>query len=183
MKLTMLRCGIPSASASACMALLSLSVNFHASAQPACVPAPSGLAAWWRAENNADEVIGGLTGTLFNGTTFVGGTVGQAFGFNGTNQYLEVADAPALTLTNELTIEFSVKRERPDGPNVDFVIEKGGDWTGGMQNYGVSLHHAGYNHCLLFLFDGGWRGGGSVADTNWHHCAAVARQGDADPTL
>jgi len=120
------------------MALLSLSVNFHASAQPACVPAPSGLAAWWRAENNADEVVGGLTGTLFNGTTFVGGTVGQAFGFNGTNQYLEVADAPALTLTNELTIEFWVKRERPDGPNVDFVIEKGGDWTGGMQNYGVS---------------------------------------------
>jgi hypothetical protein len=52
-----------------------------------------------------------------------------------------------------------------------------------VQNYGVALHNPQYNHCLHFAFAGGWRGAGSVADLNWHHCAVVARHGQTDPTF
>ena len=155
-------------------------------AAPGCVPAPTGLVGWWRAEGNANDTAGGHHGALFNGVTFAAGTVGQAFSFDGTNAYVEVPDAPALRLTNELTIEFWVKRQRltfPSYPYADYIVEKGGDTTGGVQNYGVALHNPAYNHCLHFTFAGGWRGAGSVADLNWHHCAVVARHGQADPTF
>lgn len=145
-----------------------------------CVAAPPGLVAWWRAEGNAADAVGGQSGQLINNASFDSGRVGQAFAFDGSS-YVEVPDAPALRLERELTIEFWVRRERLD--QVHYIIEKGGDWTWGQQNYAVALHTGAYNHCLHFLFAGGWRGGGRIADTNWHHCAVVARDGDADPVL
>ena len=149
--------------------------------QAQCVPPPAGQVAWWRADGDATDTAGGNNGTLTNGATFAAGEVGQSFIFYGTNSYVEVPNSPALMLTSALTIEFWVKRQRLDV--ADYVIEKGGDWTGGAVNYGAALHTAAYNYCLHFTFAGGWRGGGSVPDLNWHHCAIVARQGDANPTF
>jgi Concanavalin A-like lectin/glucanases superfamily/HYR domain/Immunoglobulin domain/Immunoglobulin I-set domain len=161
--------------------------NLHAQTTN-CAPAPAGLVAWWKAEANALDSAGTNTGILQPGVGFTSGQVGQAFYFNGnTNSYIEVPDSPSLELTNELTIEFWVKRLRltfPSDPYSDYIIEKGGDWTGGTQNYAVALHGASHNYCLHFPFAGGWRGAGSVADTNyWHHCAVVARNNDANPTF
>ena len=161
------------------------SLPLGAQSLPCASPSP-GMVAWWRAEGDANDAVNGNSGALFNGATFAPGEVGQAFAFNGTNSYIEVPDSPVLRLTNELTIEFWVKRlqlDPPSFPYADYIVEKGGDWTGGVQNYAVALHNPQYNYCLHFVFAGGWRGGGSVADTNWHHCAVVARNGDADPTL
>ncbi|WP_035614129.1 LamG-like jellyroll fold domain-containing protein [Haloferula sp. BvORR071] len=59
------------------------------------VPPPAGTTAWWRGENNAQDSIGTNHGTV-NGATFTTGKVGQAFDFNGTNQYVLVPDSPAL---------------------------------------------------------------------------------------
>ncbi|MCX6925455.1 MAG: immunoglobulin domain-containing protein, partial [Verrucomicrobia bacterium] len=71
---------------------------------PPCVAPPSGLVSWWQAEGNASDVLGTNNGTLVNGGTFAPGKVGQAFSFNGVNQYLSVPDSPALRPTN-LTLE------------------------------------------------------------------------------
>ncbi len=155
-------------------------------AAPECVSAPGGVVGWWPADNDANDALGGHPGALLNGVNFAAGTVGQGFSFDGINAYVEVPDAPALRLTNELTIEFWVKRQRltfPSSPYADYIVEKGGDVTGGVQNFGVALHNPEYNHCLHFTFAGGWRGAGSVADLNWHHCAVVARHGQVDPTF
>ncbi len=153
----------------------------------ASTPAPSGLVSLWRAEGNANDAADGNHGVLRGGAGYTAGVVGQAFHFDGTNSYVEVPDAPSLRVTNELTIEFWVKRVRLDPPGIpfaDFIIEKGGDESGSDENYAAALHHSQHNYCLAFCFKGGVRGGGSVADTNnWHHCAVVARNGDADPTL
>ena len=119
---------------------------------------------------------------MFNGVPFTQGMVGLAFYFGGSNSYLEVHDSPELRLTNALTIEFWVKRMRLDS-HAEYIVEKGGDWTAGSQNYAVALHNASYNNCVHFLFNGGWRGAGSIADTNWHHCAVVATNGQADPAF
>jgi len=110
--------------------------------------------------------------------------VGQAFSFNGINSYVEVPDSTALRLTNELTIEFWVKRQQL--VTEDYLVNKGGDWTDGQLNYGVTIPGANFSaasNSLSFNFAGGTRHSSVIADFNWHHCAIVARNGDVDPTF
>ena len=71
---------------------------------PSCVAAPSGLAGWWPAEGNANDIIGGDNGTLEGGATFAAGEVGQGFRLDGTNSYVQVPDSAALKPTN-VTVE------------------------------------------------------------------------------
>jgi hypothetical protein len=73
-----------------------------------CDPVPSGIVAWWQAEDNALDSVGGNNGTLMNGTGFTGGEVGTAFSFNGVNNFLLVGTpSPGLTtgLQNGFTFE------------------------------------------------------------------------------
>ena len=142
-----------------------------------CIVPPSGLVGWWQAEGNAVDAISGTSGTLQGGTTFVAGQAGQTFKFNGTDSYVQVPDAPALRLTNELTIECWVKRQQLTD---DYLVNKGGDWTGGALNYGLGIAGPGNGNVLHFLYAGGIRGTVSITDFNWHHCAVTARNGDAD---
>ena len=61
---------------------------------------PAGLVAWWPAEGNAQDIVGGNNGTLENGAGFAPGETGQAFDFDGSNQFVQIPDAPALEPTN-----------------------------------------------------------------------------------
>ena len=146
-----------------------------------CVPPPSGLVSWWSGEGNANDIAGPNNGNLSGGVTFTNGEVGQAFSFNGTNTYVKVPDSPSLRLTHELTIEFWVRRQ--DLQANDVIVEKGGDFTRGVQNYGVGIVRAQEGNYLSFWFAGGVRESISITDLNWHHIAVVAHNGDADPTF
>jgi hypothetical protein len=73
--------------------------------QTNCIPAPSGLVSWWRAETNATDAIDGNSGVLFGNTGFGLGKVGSAFAFDGATAHVHIADRPNLHLTNGLTIE------------------------------------------------------------------------------
>ncbi len=53
---------------------------------PACTASPSGLAAWWRAEGDANDAVSGNHATQTNGLQFTGGEAGQGFYFNGSSQ-------------------------------------------------------------------------------------------------
>ncbi|MCX6926466.1 MAG: immunoglobulin domain-containing protein, partial [Verrucomicrobia bacterium] len=150
-------------------------------AAPPCMAPPSGLVSWWQAEGNGSDTVGGNNGALSNGVTFVAGRVGQAFNFNGFNSYVQVPDSPALRLTNELTIEFWVKRRQ--FVTGDHILNKGGNWNSGPLNYGVAFDTSAYNNALTFFSAGGVRRASSITDSNWHHCAVVARNGDTDPTF
>src|SRR5258705_7916697 len=50
-----------------------------------CFTRPPGIAAWYRAENNALDFQGVNNGTLENGITFAPGEVGQAFNLDGVD--------------------------------------------------------------------------------------------------
>ncbi len=148
-----------------------------------CVPAPTNLVSWWRAEGNAWDQMGGNNGVLLNGTGFDTGVVGQAFRFtSSSNSYVEVADSPTLRLTNALTIECWAKRLNTS--EVHMLVAKGGTWNGGQADYHIGLNdtYAGGKH-FGFGFGGGWRGCVVTPDTAWHHYAAVAVSGQADPIL
>jgi sugar lactone lactonase YvrE len=72
---------------------------------PTAVAVPSGLVSWWKAQDSAVDLMGLNNATLFNGTTYAAGKVGQAFSFDGVNDRASVGDSASLKLTTSLTIE------------------------------------------------------------------------------
>ena len=75
---------------------------------PACVAPPSGLVGWWKAEGNADDLVGTNNGTMMNGASFAPGRAGTAFSFDGIDDFVSIGSAPGL-MADELTIEAWVK--------------------------------------------------------------------------
>ena len=71
----------------------------------ACAVQPVGLVAWWPGENNADDLFGIHPGILTNGTTFSAGKVGQAFQFDGIDDYAYVPATRSLAVSNAVTLE------------------------------------------------------------------------------
>ncbi|MCI0553751.1 MAG: T9SS type A sorting domain-containing protein [Anaerolineae bacterium] len=70
---------------------------------PDCVTPPSGMTGWWPGEDNANDTQSGNHGTLQNGATFAPGLVGQAFIFDGVNNYVSL---PPNSVTGDFTVEF-----------------------------------------------------------------------------
>jgi hypothetical protein len=70
------------------------------------VTQPSGLVSWWPGNDDASDIIGGNNGTLENGAGFALGEVGDAFSFNGNDQYVLIGQpVPAnLQIQNALTL-------------------------------------------------------------------------------
>jgi hypothetical protein len=83
-------------------------IQFQVSPPP-CVPAPSGLVAWWPGDGNADDILGGHNGNLENGATFTTGLVGQAFSFDGSDDFVQAPDSPKWAFdSNDFTIDLWV---------------------------------------------------------------------------
>ena len=80
-----------------------------------CVPPPAGLVAWWAGDGNANDIQGTNNGILMNGVTFVPGCVGQAFSFNGINQFVDMGNPASLQITGPLTLEAWFKTSSPMG--------------------------------------------------------------------
>ncbi|MBA4372567.1 MAG: hypothetical protein C0402_06855 [Thermodesulfovibrio sp.] len=67
-----------------------------------CVQPPSGLISWWGGDNNALDMVGTKNGTLVGGVTYAQGKVGQAFSFDGINDYI------SANLVSTATIDVSM---------------------------------------------------------------------------
>jgi hypothetical protein len=63
-----------------------------------CTPPPTGMVAWWLGDGNANDIQDGNDGTLQNGATFGTGEVGQAFSFDGTDNFVERARQRSVEL-------------------------------------------------------------------------------------
>jgi hypothetical protein len=70
-----------------------------------CAAPAQGLVHWWNGDNNVNDVVGGDNGALRSGAGFASGEVGNAFAFNGVDQYVEIPDAPSLNPPTNLTFE------------------------------------------------------------------------------
>jgi hypothetical protein len=149
-----------------------------------CSAPLANMVAWWDADESspgtAVDLLAGHDGAMINGASLVPGYVGQAYAFDGSNDYIEVPDNPDLRISDVVTIEFWVRRTRF---GIDLVCEKGGDWTVGQTNYGVGLHGSRNSYMFYFFFNGGWRGTPGPSDKAWHHYAVVAMDGQANATF
>src|SRR5439155_26145804 len=66
-----------------------------------CTPPPPNMIAWWRADGDANDSVGGHNGSLMAGATFAAGEVGQGFSLDGVQANVAVGDA-------ELPITFTI---------------------------------------------------------------------------
>ncbi len=103
------------------------------SAQVSCTPAQAGIIGWWPGDGDARDVIGGNNGTLQNGSAFVAGKVGQAFSFDGQNDYISIPDSPSLR-SSSLTIEGWFNFAATSGTRILFGKTAG---TGTSESYVV----------------------------------------------
>ena len=152
-----------------------------------CTPLPSGVVGWWAGEGNGNDVLGINNGSLQGGVSFVGGEVGQAFVFNGTNSYVQIPDARGLSphvgpngeLTLELWLNFSQlpQYDVPTGQPNRAIVVKG---SPGQWEYGFYITT---NAQPVFAV---WQLGGSgytsvsanpLSSNQWHHLAGVLRKG------
>ncbi len=104
-----------------------------------CVSPPSGLVSWWPAEGDGRDITGANHGTLFNGSTFVPGLIGEAFSFDGVDDVCTFGDVLDLN-TNSASIELWY-RKRPGSPASSWLIVKGvtGVGTPSMAGFGILL--------------------------------------------
>jgi hypothetical protein len=151
----------------------------------ACIYPPSGLISWWSADGNANDIFGGHPGVSSNGVTFVQGMVEQAFNFNGSNSFVQVADNPKLSPhagpDGEMTIEAWVKIDRlPPGSGQArrVIVAKG---TTNQWEFSLYVRSSGAAQFAM------WRdlstsdyanvSGGNLSVSNWHHVAGVISKG------
>jgi uncharacterized repeat protein (TIGR01451 family) len=70
------------------------------------IPPPSGLVSWWPGDADARDIVDGNHGTLVNGTTVVTGKVGNAFSFDGIDDFVQVPDSDLWTFgSNDFSID------------------------------------------------------------------------------
>lgn len=77
------------------------------------IPAPPGLVAWWRGEEDAQDSAGDNHGALIGNVGFAPGMVGKAFQFNGTNGYVRIPKSLTLIFTNQVTLELWFQDQSP----------------------------------------------------------------------
>jgi hypothetical protein len=150
----------------------------------ACETAGQGLAAWWPADTDAGDALGSNDGTL-TGVTIVEGAVGNAFGFDGQDAFVEVQDAEALHLEQgDFTIALWVKCTGPDWANY-FLIEKMfAPSTLEVVVSGFVLHTLGQGRlrlCVAHESLGGRRcydATTNIVDGQFHHVAATRSGSD-----
>jgi len=88
-----------------------------------CITAPLNLVSWWPGDNNTNDIVDGNHGTLQGGASFGAGLVGQAFSFDGVDDFVMVPDNPSLNFgTNDFTFDFWVKFNTTEGEQI--LIEK-----------------------------------------------------------
>lgn len=98
---------------------------------------PPGIIAWWTGDGTAADSAGGNHGTLVNGATYGPGKIGQAFSFDGVDDFVQAPDSDLWAFgdddfTINLWANFDVIESSTIGhPQVVFI---GNDEGSGSQN-------------------------------------------------
>ncbi len=89
-----------------------------------CVPAPPDLVSWWPGDGNANDIVGTNHGTL-NGATFAAGKVGQAFSFDGSNDFVDAAQQQVFSGSYTVDAWVNTNTLNPGGFfNEAFILDR-----------------------------------------------------------
>ena len=147
-----------------------------------CVDPPTGMVSWWDGDSvsgtTATDIQNGNDGTLENGATTVPGKVGDAFSFDGVNDYVKVSKSSNLEPSN-ITVDAWVKSSNPGnagGPR--YILAKGARLC---ERASYALWARGSSRGIEFYISDGNAPArfspaapqAAVWDGNWHHVAGT----------
>lgn len=159
------------------MAALFFAITFVGQvAAQTCVQPPSGLVSWWDAdsvsETTAFDIHGDNNGTLVGGVGIIPGKVGNAFSFDGIDDYVIANNLPSLG--NELTMISWVKSD---------MVDQGDE----IRHHFVSKFEGFNTHRIFIDLNGDFKYSDNRDDTInydvgpwgdvWHMVSAVIRNG------
>ncbi len=81
----------------------------QAAAQQACVASPAGPVSFWPGDGNASDIQDGNNGTLMNGATFGSGVIGNAFSFDGVDDFVSIPSSANLVPTAAVSVDLWAK--------------------------------------------------------------------------
>ena len=135
-----------------------------------CTTPPLNMVSWWPGETNADDIGGPNNGT-FAAATYAPGKVGQAFSFDGVDDFVSIPAFPATSFQSGTTLDLWFNSASFSGSYNDIVstFDAGGPgWT--LYYFQGTLRF--YNGAADVLASS------TVPQTNqWYH-VAVVRSGD-----
>jgi hypothetical protein len=126
----------------------------------------------------ADSSGKGRKGTLYNGTQWVTGKSGKAVKFDGSNDYIQIANADTLANVTDFTVDFWVnpsvwKTKENLAYNGLFKIYHRGDWAGDCVYFMVKINSTQASGDSSW---GGWAAVRSVQELEagtWSHLTCV----------
>ena len=136
------------------------------------MPPPAGLVSWWPGDGNANDIWGGNPGTLMGGTTFGAGVVGQAFGLDGVDDYVNIPNDSSLS-PSTITVDAWFYATDISGQLVPPLLKKSHDRDGyALEMAGESGDHLAF---WVSVSGVGWvRSDNVYLSTNtWYHVAAT----------
>ncbi|MBK6750529.1 MAG: hypothetical protein IPG67_11090 [Acidobacteria bacterium] len=147
---------------------------------PGCASIPDGLNTWWRANGNALDQRKANHATLMNGTTFVNGMLGNAFAFDGVNDYVT---APAFNMGSNWSVEGWVNPASCSDDRHCTVFGRSNGTPDGLLLAYLGAGHTEHNEFGLNIGDGSvWqvvlRSGLKYSFGSWYHVAAT-KSGDS----
>jgi hypothetical protein len=122
---------------------LGLCLTANLMAQPNYVPT-NGLVGWWPFNGNANDESGNGNNGTVNGATLTAdrfGNIGNAFNFDGVNDYVEVPDNLSVNLIGDLTMSAWVNTQGDNGQNYQTIISKRETYWTWEYNMILSYHN------------------------------------------
>lgn len=103
-----------------------------------CVNPPADIVSWWSAESSGADELNNNAATLNNGVAFTSGKVGQAFSFDGVDDYVSISASSSLNVGNGdgFTIEAWIQTTTTSSQQV--IAE----WNNGTGGVGVHFMHS-----------------------------------------
>jgi len=136
------------------------------------------LVAWWKLDDNTEDIAvdlsdNGNDGNLVGDASLTQGLIGGAYKFDGDGDYVDIGNAAALNITNQITVSAWIKVDTFDS-NYQAIVTKGDSaWR---------LQRDEGNNNLEFACTGvdvpgaewsGIFGTKDVNDGQWHHAVGV----------
>ncbi len=150
----------------------------------AITPLPlAGLVSQWSAEGDASDTAGSNDGTLQNGVGIdAAGKVGQAFRFDGVDDFIEIGNQSSLNFSGDFTVSAWVQTSGLGNAVSDsYIVSKYS--AGSAAGWGLALIGVGNVNQAAFLYGDGSgsataHSGATITDNALHHLVGV-REGNS----
>ena len=140
------------------------------------VGASPGIVGLWHLDDNANDSSGNGNDGTVSGATYVDGMFDKALSFDGSSNYVQVAEDDTTLDLTEMTIEAWIKVAV--AKNYNAIVIKGED---GAENYELLLTGSGLLYSTIKFTDGTRyypSVPSAITDTNWHHVAMTYKPGE-----